>query len=66
MIAAPDLFETHRRFLARLAYRMLGSVADAEDIVQDALLRWHEVEPRGSPRRAPTSHASSRGCASIG
>lgn len=32
----PDL----RRRLTRIAYRMLGSVADAEDVVQDAWLRW--------------------------
>ncbi|WP_439500101.1 sigma-70 family RNA polymerase sigma factor [Bosea sp. (in: a-proteobacteria)] len=46
MTAAPpdDLFESHRRFLTRLAYRMLGSVSDAEDIVQDAWLRWHEID----------------------
>lgn len=36
-------FEAHRSFLVRLAYRMLGSVSDAEDIVQDAWLRWHEA-----------------------
>ncbi len=41
--AASDPFESHRRFLQRLAYRMLGSVSDAEDIVQEAWLRWHEV-----------------------
>jgi len=34
-------FEQHRRFLTGLAYRMLGSLADAQDIVQDAFLRWH-------------------------
>jgi RNA polymerase sigma-70 factor, ECF subfamily len=38
---SPD-FETHRAALRGLAYRMLGSAADAEDIVQDAWLRWHE------------------------
>jgi RNA polymerase sigma-70 factor (ECF subfamily) len=37
-------FESHRRFLKGLAYRMLGSVAEAEDIVQDCWLRWREVE----------------------
>lgn len=35
-----DVFETHRPRLMRLAYRMLGSVAEAEDAVQDAWLRW--------------------------
>jgi len=33
-------FEAHRAFLAGLAYRMLGSIAEAEDVVQDAYLRW--------------------------
>ena len=40
-----DLFETHRPRLVRLAYRMLGSVAEAEDVVQDAWLRWRSVDP---------------------
>ncbi len=49
MTARPDsvsssAFEQHRSFLIRLAYRMLGSVSDAEDVVQDAWLRWHEAE----------------------
>lgn len=34
-------FERYRARLRGIAYRMLGSVADAEDIVQDAWLRWH-------------------------
>ena len=33
-------FEDHRGLLFSVAYRMLGTVADAEDIVQDAWLRW--------------------------
>jgi RNA polymerase sigma-70 factor, ECF subfamily len=33
-------FEPHRPKLLRVAYRMLGSRADAEDVVQDAFLRW--------------------------
>ncbi len=37
-------FEDHRSFLVGLAYRMLGSLAEAEDIVQDAFLRWNEVD----------------------
>lgn len=37
-------FERHRAFLAGLAYRMLGSVAEAEDVVQDAFLRWRDVD----------------------
>ncbi|MDT0350096.1 RNA polymerase sigma factor SigJ [Pseudonocardia charpentierae] len=34
------VFEEHRRVLLGLAYRLLGSVWDAEDVVQDAYLRW--------------------------
>jgi RNA polymerase sigma-70 factor, ECF subfamily len=37
-------FEPHRDFLGALAYRMLGSVAESDDIVQDAFLRWREVD----------------------
>lgn len=37
-------FEPHRPRLTRVAYRMLGSVADAEDVVQDAFLRWHSSD----------------------
>lgn len=38
------LFDSHRSRLQAIAYRMLGSVADAEDVVQDAWLRWHEAD----------------------
>jgi RNA polymerase sigma-70 factor (ECF subfamily) len=41
----PDrVFEQHRLFLVGYAYRMLGSISDAEDIVQDAFLRWRETD----------------------
>ncbi|MEM9190211.1 MAG: RNA polymerase sigma factor SigJ [Myxococcota bacterium] len=36
-------FEAERGAMIRLAYRMLGSVADAEDVVQDAYVRWHRA-----------------------
>jgi RNA polymerase sigma-70 factor (ECF subfamily) len=38
--ARTEAFEANRPRLRRLAYRMLGSVAEAEDAVQDAWLRW--------------------------
>ena len=37
-------FEAHRRLLFTVAYQMLGSVADAEDTVQDAWLRWSAAD----------------------
>src|SRR5688572_23457671 len=36
-------FDQHRSALFGLAYRMLGSVMDAEDILQDAFLRWQNA-----------------------
>lgn len=40
-----DEFARHRPFLLGLAYRMLGSSAEAEDAVQDAWLRWQSAQP---------------------
>jgi RNA polymerase sigma-70 factor, ECF subfamily len=37
-------FEVHRRSLMGLAYRMLGSRAEAEDVLQDAWLRWQGTD----------------------
>ena len=43
--SALAVFEEHRPELFGIAYRMLGSVADAEDILQDAWLKWSSVDP---------------------
>ncbi|XCW06238.1 RNA polymerase sigma-70 factor [Streptomyces sp. HUAS MG47] len=37
-------FTEHRRLLFATAYRMLGSVADAEDVLQDAWLQWDRAD----------------------
>ena len=38
------VFEELRRRLFGIAYRMIGTTADAEDIVQEAYLRWHQAD----------------------
>ena len=37
-------FESYRKYLAGIAYRMLGSFAEPEDFVQEAYLRWHKAD----------------------
>src|SRR5581483_4490487 len=39
-----DTFQEYRRLLVGVAYRLLGSVDDAEDAVQEAWLRWSKVD----------------------
>lgn len=41
--AATEIFEAERPRLVRLAYRMLGTPDDADDVVQDAWLRWERT-----------------------
>ncbi|MEU0290107.1 RNA polymerase sigma-70 factor [Streptomyces sp. NPDC006147] len=63
---ATEVFEEHRPLLMGVAYRMLGRVADAEDVVQDAWLRWSADdrsgvrEPRGFLVRVTTRLAIDR------
>jgi RNA polymerase sigma-70 factor (ECF subfamily) len=42
---ATRVFSEHRDLLVGVAYRVLGSVTDAEDAVQEAWLRWSKVDP---------------------
>ncbi|MFG3153239.1 RNA polymerase sigma factor SigJ [Streptomyces sp. NPDC048219] len=61
-----DVFEEHRPVLLGVAYRMLGRLADAEDVVQEAWLRWSRAdrtdvrEPRGYLVRVTTRLAVDR------
>jgi RNA polymerase sigma factor (sigma-70 family) len=42
---ATRVFDEHRELLMGVAYRVLGRVSDAEDVVQEAWLRWAKVDP---------------------
>ncbi|MCU1485577.1 MAG: subfamily polymerase sigma factor [Actinomycetia bacterium] len=61
-----DLFGRHRSLLFTVAYEMLGSAADAEDVVQETWLRWAGVdraevrEPRAYLVRIVTRQALNR------
>jgi len=62
----PDPFAEHRRLLFSVAYNLLGSVADAEDVVQETWLRWaaHDradvLHPRAYLTRIVTTQALNR------
>lgn len=61
-----DPFVDHRRLLFTVAYEMLGSAADAEDVVQETWLRWADVDqaevrdPRAYLVRVVTRQALNR------
>lgn len=46
MSGSHEIFEAHRVHLFGIAYRMLGSLAEAEDVVQDSYLRFREVDAK--------------------
>lgn len=63
---ATEVFVAHRNLLFTVAYEMLGSAADAEDVLQETWLRWSGVafeqvrEPRAYLVRIATRQALSR------
>jgi len=46
-------FEEHRALLFSVAYRMLGSVAEAEDVLQETFIRWQRARSSGEEIRSP-------------
>ena len=63
-----DPFVAHRSLLFTVAYEMLGSAADAEDVVQETWLRWADVDATRArcATRGPTWCGSSPGRRSTG
>ena len=53
-----DLYEELRPYMFAIAYRMVGSVSDAEDIVQEAFLRFHRATSRGDVVESPKAYLS--------
>jgi len=51
-VGTAEVFSEHRRLLTGVAYRVLGSADDAEDVVQEAWLRWSKVDQAqvGTPK----------------
>jgi RNA polymerase sigma-70 factor, ECF subfamily len=52
--------EELRPYLFAIAYRMLGSVAEAEDVVQDAFLRYHEADVEAESPKAYLATVTTR------
>lgn len=53
-----EVFDRYRSLLISIAYRMLGSVMDAEDVVQEAYLRWRRSSWQEEEIRSPKSYLS--------
>jgi len=53
---ATDLYEELRPRAFAIAYRMLGSVSEAEDVVQEAFLRMHQTEQRDEQIASPRAY----------
>jgi RNA polymerase sigma-70 factor (ECF subfamily) len=57
-VTVAETFVDLRPLLFSIAYRMLGSVAEAEDIVQDAFLRYHRALSDGAEIESPKAYLS--------
>jgi RNA polymerase sigma-70 factor (ECF subfamily) len=55
MTAQRDTFTQYRSLLFAVAYRMIGMVADAEDLVQETFLRWRRALDEGEVIASPKS-----------
>jgi RNA polymerase sigma-70 factor, ECF subfamily len=53
-----ELYEELRPLMFSIAYRMLGSASDAEDIVQEAFLRFHRESGKGTAIDSPKAYLS--------
>jgi RNA polymerase sigma-70 factor (TIGR02957 family) len=57
-VSVPDLYGELRPRAFAIAYRMLGSVSEAEDVVQEAFLRVHQTRQRDEPISSPRAYVA--------
>jgi RNA polymerase sigma-70 factor (TIGR02957 family) len=57
-VAGAELLDELRPGAFAIAYRMLGSVSEAEDLVQEALLRFHRAQREGEEIESPRAYVS--------
>src|ERR671915_83732 len=53
-----NVYEDLRPLLISIAYRMVGSASEAEDIVQEAFLRFHRESSKGTAIESPKAYLS--------
>jgi RNA polymerase sigma-70 factor (ECF subfamily) len=53
-----DVYEEYRPLLFSIAYRMLASASEAEDVVQEAFLRFHRESGKGTEIESPKAYLS--------
>ena len=53
-----DVYQEYRPLLFSIAYRMLGSASEAEDVVQEAFLRFHREAGKGTAIESPKAYLS--------
>jgi DNA-directed RNA polymerase specialized sigma24 family protein len=60
-VAAQELYQQLRPDAFGVAYRMLGSVSEAEDLLQEGLLRLHRALEDGEPLESPKAYLPGAG-----